>query len=196
VLRYFVIVGRAEPDLGAYLRRQFAGDDRVRVLVDRRRAQRRQRPDDREPERRRAQRRAAHPAPSAFQNVTVVRHDEASGAREAGPLLHRPVPAANGSHKGASMTEMATAQSRRQVTRWIEESRHLFGQLPAVLDDLLAAEAECARLRERVDECRAENERLRAERAELAEALSALVHQMTRPVNEIVQKLRAVQERG
>jgi hypothetical protein len=81
-------------------------------------------------------------------------------------------------------------ESRRPMVRWLAESRQLFGQLPALLDELVAAEQECERLRQWVAEARAENERLRAERAELAEALTTILHQMTRPVNEIVEKLR------
>ncbi len=88
------------------------------------------------------------------------------------------------------MEEIQTDESRKHVIRWLDESRHLFGLLPGVLDDLLSAEQERARLRQGIDECRAENERLRRERAELAEALTKLISQMTGPVNEIVEKLR------
>lgn len=92
-------------------------------------------------------------------------------------------------------TAPAPTVARRQLIRWLDESRHLFGLLPGVLDELRAVQQECERLGQRVDEYRAENERLRAERAELAEALTGLIHQMTRPVNEIVQKLRVTQQR-
>ena len=92
------------------------------------------------------------------------------------------------------MDDLATAEQRRHVIRWLDESRPLFGLLPGVLDELVAAQRECERLRQWVTDARAENERLRAERAELAEALTALIHQMTRPVNEIVQKLRVTSQ--
>lgn len=88
------------------------------------------------------------------------------------------------------MDQITTYENRTQVIRWLDESRHLFGLLPDVLHDLLVAEQECARLRQGLDECRAENDRLRSEQTQAAETLSNLINQMTRPMNEIVEKLR------
>ena len=51
-VRYLIIVARHRPDLWHALMRQFAGERRVQVLRDRRRLERRQRVQTREPDRR------------------------------------------------------------------------------------------------------------------------------------------------
>jgi len=56
-VRYLLIVAPNQPDVGSYLTRSFAGDQKVQVLLDRRRGERRQRVQAREPERRRTDRR-------------------------------------------------------------------------------------------------------------------------------------------
>ena len=88
------------------------------------------------------------------------------------------------------MDEIATHENRTQVIRWLDESRDLLGLLPGVLDNLRSVEQECAQLRQSIDEYRAENDRLRREGAELMDALTSLIHKVTRPVNEIVETLR------
>ena len=57
MVRYLLIVARNQPDLWHYLKRNFAGDEKVEVILDRRRGERRQRIQPHEPERRRADRR-------------------------------------------------------------------------------------------------------------------------------------------
>ena len=57
MVRYLLIVARTEPDLWRYLKHNFAGDDKVEVVLDRRRGERRQRTQPHEPERRRGERR-------------------------------------------------------------------------------------------------------------------------------------------
>lgn len=54
---YLLIVARNEPDLLHHLARDFARDDKVQVLLDRRRGERRQHQQAHEPERRRVERR-------------------------------------------------------------------------------------------------------------------------------------------
>ena len=88
------------------------------------------------------------------------------------------------------MDEIATHENRTQVIRWLDESRDLLGLLPGVLDNLRSVEQECAQLRQSIDEYRAENDRLRREGVELMDALTNLIHKVTRPVNEIVETLR------
>ncbi len=56
-VRCLFIVARNQPDLWHYLRRDFAGDEEVQVVLDRRRGERRQRVLPHEPERRQADRR-------------------------------------------------------------------------------------------------------------------------------------------
>lgn len=54
---YLLIVARQAPDLYDYLTRAFAEDEKVQVLLDRRRTERRWRVEAHEPERRQAERR-------------------------------------------------------------------------------------------------------------------------------------------
>ena len=44
MVRYLLIVARTEPDLWRYLKHNFAGDDKVEVVLDRRRGERRRQP--------------------------------------------------------------------------------------------------------------------------------------------------------
>ena len=55
--RFLFIVARAQPHLWDQLRRDFAGDDEVQVILDRRRRERRQSVRAHDPERRQAGRR-------------------------------------------------------------------------------------------------------------------------------------------
>ena len=57
MVRYLLIVARNQPDLWRYLKNNFAGDEKVEVILDRRRGERRQRIQSHEPERRGAERR-------------------------------------------------------------------------------------------------------------------------------------------
>lgn len=57
MVRYLLLVARNQPDLWRYLKNNFAGDQKVEVILDRRRGERRQRIEPHEPERRRAERR-------------------------------------------------------------------------------------------------------------------------------------------
>jgi hypothetical protein len=54
---YLLIVAEDQPQVRDYLARQFTGVEKVRVLLDRRRGERRQRVRPYEPERRRGERR-------------------------------------------------------------------------------------------------------------------------------------------
>ena len=56
-VRCLFIVARGQPDLWHHLTRDFAGDEEVQVLLDRRRGERRQHLQPNEPERRRSDRR-------------------------------------------------------------------------------------------------------------------------------------------
>ena len=62
-VRYLLIVARNAPDLCEYLRKNFAGDEKVHVVLDRRQDERRQRAGPRQPERRRSERRRQPASP-------------------------------------------------------------------------------------------------------------------------------------
>jgi len=55
--RRLIIVTRGDPGLYHYIRSDWVGDETVTVMTDRRRAERRQRTEPREPDRRRGDRR-------------------------------------------------------------------------------------------------------------------------------------------
>lgn len=57
--RCLFIVARNQPDLWQHLKRDFADEDQIQVIVDRRRGERRQRREPHGPERRRSDRRRA-----------------------------------------------------------------------------------------------------------------------------------------
>ena len=57
MVRYLLIVAHNQPDLWHYLKQNFAGDEKVEVILDRRRGERRRRVQAHEPERRQADRR-------------------------------------------------------------------------------------------------------------------------------------------
>jgi hypothetical protein len=195
VVRYLVIVGRREPKLHDYLTRQFAGDSSVEVVMERRGGERRQQTRPHQPERRRAERRMGTPA--HLPGVRLVRRvGPASPER---PHARSPEP----SHPRSEETPTTRAiddrsktpvegpdNARKQLVRWIEESRPLFALIPSVLDDLVAAEQECERLQQALADCRGEQARLRSEHAELTAALASLLGQMTRPMHELTEKLR------
>jgi len=200
VVRYLVIVGLNQPELSDHLTRQFGGDANVLVITERRRTERRQRVEGHHEERRRGVRRQPHRERRSFETVTIIRLDGADTSAESrraslavdrpGEVPGLPHPTVNETRETTIMDQIGTHDSRTRVIQWLDESRHLFDLLPGVLNDFLSAEQECAGLRHSLDECRAENERLRSEQTQLAEALTNLVNQMTRPLNDIVDKLR------
>lgn len=57
MVRYLLIVARNQPELWHYLKNNFAGDEKVEVILDRRRRERRQRIQLHEPEHRQGERR-------------------------------------------------------------------------------------------------------------------------------------------
>ncbi len=75
MVRYLLIVARTQPDLWRYLKDNFAGDEKVEVIADRRRGERRQRPQPHEPERRQGEGRR-QPSPDrdlTYRSFVIVR---------------------------------------------------------------------------------------------------------------------------
>jgi len=129
--RYLVIVARHRRDLHEYLAQQFAGDDSIRVVMERRSAERRRRWERHDPERRQRDRRIGSPNEDvlSYHGLLILRPSSPQ-AREpsallpperedGGPLAERRPPAAPGSK---SLTEAAR--------RWISEGRR---HLPVLL---------------------------------------------------------------
>ncbi|MGH7262805.1 MAG: hypothetical protein ACREH7_02620 [Candidatus Rokuibacteriota bacterium] len=76
--RYLIIVARDQPALCQYLAQNFAGDDKVQVLRDRRRGERRQRVEPHEPERRREGRRhrLTPDRDLRYRSIVIIRTEE------------------------------------------------------------------------------------------------------------------------
>ena len=76
--RYLLLVTRNQPDLWHYLKNNLAGDEKVEVILDRRRGERRQRVQPHEPERRQADRRH-HPSVDndlTYRSLVIVRQPQ------------------------------------------------------------------------------------------------------------------------
>ena len=75
MVRYLLIVARNQPDLWRYLKDNFARDEKVEVILDRRRGERRQRIQPHEPERRGADRRCRPGADNelSYRSVVIIR---------------------------------------------------------------------------------------------------------------------------
>jgi hypothetical protein len=77
----------------------------------------------------------------------------------------------------------ATAPAEERVRAWVREGRTLLPALAVLLQRLDGLERECQQLQ-------ADNDRLRAERAEVAEALGRALEALARPLAELSQRLR------
>lgn len=186
MIQYLVIAGRNHPDLYSYLRRQFAGDDKVQVLLDRRHEERRRRGDAHRPDRRRGDRRGGRGKDNGlnYHGFVVVRQFSGvqwrppwwgSGVAEAPVALDRqPGP-----------EEAKATDARNLVARWVTEGQRLVGLVPRLLlehEQLVArveaAERKCERCEEEMKNLRGENEHFRRERRQTVETLKALTRQL------------------
>src|ERR1051325_7686925 len=91
--------------------------------------------------------------------------------------------------------DMASADAKDQVTRWIQQGQQVLTLLPGMLDQTervraraAEVETEVERLRHEVAELRRENQQLRTERDEIAEAFAT--------VNEIATRIRVAPRRS
>jgi hypothetical protein len=191
VVRYFVIVGQREASLFDYLERRFAGDATVEVVTDRRRSERRREARPRKPDRRDRERRGQTGLVHLPGMVLARQRREpapvAPGSPRKTPMATEELPSLEA--RRPSRPE-SPATARTQLIQQLTEHRAIFEIIPQVLDALVDAEQECERLRQALADSLAEQDRLRGERAELAEALSKLMTEMTRPMHELAEKLR------
>ena len=86
--------------------------------------------------------------------------------------------------------EAVTTHVRDRIVRFVGEGQELLALLPGILDQLERLERRCEALEGEVETLRHEHERLLSERSEVAESLSGMLGQLTRPVNELVERLR------
>jgi chromosome segregation ATPase len=83
------------------------------------------------------------------------------------------------------MDAAEAAEASQRVTKWIEETRHLFAVLPGLVvsdtqvnERVGAAEKEIERLRKELDELRRENHLLRSERDDIAHAMTQVAQRL------------------
>jgi hypothetical protein len=186
MIQYLVITARNHPDLYGYLRRQFAGDDKVQVLLDRRHEERRSQGEARKPDRRKGERRTGRGKDNglSYHGFVVIR--QFSGVRWRPPWWGPGMAdAASGVDRHAALAEAKDSDARNLVATWITEGQRLLSVVPKLLreHEQLAARAEaaerkCERCEEEIRSLRAETEQFRRERRQTAEVLKALTKQL------------------
>jgi len=79
------------------------------------------------------------------------------------------------------MDATSAAETRERITKWIEETRQIFGLLPELLsadhqagERVSAAQREAERLHKDVEELRRENQHLRLEKDEIAQVMAQI----------------------
>ena len=83
------------------------------------------------------------------------------------------------------MDAAEAAEASQRVTKWIEETRHLFTLLPGLVvtdaqvhERVSTVEKEIERLRKELDDLRRENHLLRSERDDIAHAMSQVAQRL------------------
>ena len=83
------------------------------------------------------------------------------------------------------MDATAAAEARERVTKWIEETRHLFALLPELLatdtqvnERASVAEKEMEKLKKEVADLKRDNHQLRAEKDEIAHAMGQIAQKL------------------
>jgi len=186
MIHYLVIAARNHPDVYSYLRRQFAADHSVQVLLDRRYDERRRVGGTPKTDRRRGDRRGGRGKDNGlnYHGFVFVRQALGvpwrppwwGGAMEEGPAaVDRP----------ARFEEAKAIDARNVVTGWIAEGQRLLNLVPKHLhehEQLLAraeaAERKFQRCEEEIRSLRNENEHFRRERRQSVETLKALTRQL------------------
>jgi hypothetical protein len=191
MVRYLVVAARNRQDLHDYLRRQFSGDEKVEVLVDRRRGERRRRLDPQEPERRRGNRRSGPGTDDRlyYYGLIIVRQLP-EGQRRPPPWISRLSEEAVELGLQRRPEEPKASESRERVTGWITEGMRMSGLVSKLLREqghvaarAEAAERKCERLEEEMTRVRRENDHFRKQRAQMAEVLKTLAKELVQPLS-------------
>ncbi len=86
--------------------------------------------------------------------------------------------------------DVVATHVRERIVRFVGEGQELLALLPGILDQVERLEQRCEALQQTLEALRSDHERLLAERSEVAESLSGMLNQLTRPVTELVERLR------
>ena len=192
MVRYFVIAARNRSDLYAYLKRQFSADDKVQVLLDRRREERRRRQGTHEPERRRGDRRSQRGKDDwlHYYGLLIVRQLPEVEWRPSrlGPGMPEQLV---GFDSQPGVEGAKAIEARDRVIGWLTEGQRLFSLVPKLLQEhghltarSEAAERKCERLEQEIRSLRSENEYFRKERRQIVETLKALAKQLVESAGE------------
>jgi hypothetical protein len=199
--QFFVVVARSRPDLLDVCRSHLGSSGRARLVVDRRARERRQGDQPPSQERRRGDRRTrmGSDVDLHLRSVIVVPvgHQKPQGGEPA---------ASDAEGSEAMLTEVVVGDDRERLEQWTDEGRKVLSSvLPGLLEAgehararLVDVERDHQILREvnrrlvsRVKELEELVERDRAERLEILETVNRSMAELTRPFNDILQKLGA-----
>lgn len=186
MIQYLVVTARNHPDLYGYLRRQFAGDDKVQVLLDRRHEERRHRGETHKPDRRKGDRRGGRGKDNGLGSHGFVVIRQFSGVQWRPPWWGPEMAEMRSEvEKRAGLAEAKAIDARNLVASWVTDGQRLLGIVPKLLREheqlaarTEAAERKCERYEAEVRSLRSENEHFRRERRQTAETLKALTKQL------------------
>jgi hypothetical protein len=201
---FLVIVGRHDPTLYSSVSEQFLDDPGVRVVSDRRKAERRRQARLFWGERRRTDRRriAEYWDDTRYHPVVVV----AAGKTGESLWAADPPPAPSIPEETSMEMTDAVTETRRQIDQWTRDSQDLFGRvIPGLLEQCATlarraelAEGYSARLGREVEDLqsemvklRAEIDRLQRERGELTEVVERGLSDMTRLASDLLNRLKS-----
>jgi chromosome segregation ATPase len=92
---------------------------------------------------------------------------------------------------------------RDRITRWIQDGQQILGLLPGLVEQheksrarAADVEQEIEKLRHDVAELRLENQQLRTERDEMADAFNKLMNDVVTPMHEIAAKIKVTPRRS
>jgi hypothetical protein len=211
---FLVVVGRHDPALYARVSERFLDDPGVRVIFDRRKAERRRQTRLFWGERRRGDRRrpAEYWDDTRYHPVVVVQ------AGQTGEMLWAtdapPKPAfpeeTPPEETPMDITETVT-ETRRQIDQWTRDSQDIFGRvIPGLLEQCATltrradlAEGYSARLSREVEDLqaeitklRSEIDRLRRERAEVADAVERGLGDLARLAGDLLGRIKGASFAG
>jgi len=192
MVRYLIVTARNRSDLYAYLRRQFSPDEKVQVLLDRRREERRHRQALKEPERRRGDRRSQ---PSKdnwlhYYGLLIVRQSPEAGRQpfRSGPDTPEDLVKFDRPWRGEGTQ---ATKARERLIGWVTEGQRLFSVVPRLFQEhgnltarVETAERKCERLEQEIKSLRNENEYFRKERGQTANSLQALARELLESAGE------------
>jgi len=176
---FLIVVARNEAGLFHRLSEWFLEDPRVRVIIDRRRGDRRQRAEPPDAERRQRERRETPPPSDDLRQYPAV--------------ILSVLPAVVSAFGAAAPEPLEPAELRERLTRWMRESREMVDYVLPVLyrrteiarDRADAVERDGRRLAAQVTELETEVTRLRAEIHQLKRERDTFVENIERAVSEV-----------